>query len=67
MSGGGHVPSNAFTAGHTIHGEPLYIGRAHHMGTLTPGKVHTSHGCLYIPYDGAEVAIQQYEVLCHAF
>uniref|UniRef100_A0A336MXE7 CSON006343 protein n=1 Tax=Culicoides sonorensis TaxID=179676 RepID=A0A336MXE7_CULSO len=62
-SGNGHVPENAVIAGHTSNGEPLYVGRAHHDGSLTPGKIHKSHGCLYIPFGGSEVSIRTYEVL----
>jgi hypothetical protein len=40
------------------------MGRALHQGTQTPGKVQPSHGCLYIPFEGAEIPIQEYEVLC---
>lgn len=32
-------------------------GRAYHEGSLTVGKVQISHGLLYIPFDGREVAI----------
>lgn len=59
---GAHVP-NAIPAGRTSSGETLYVGRAWHAGSLTPGKVHPSHGNLYIPYNGGEVAIGSYEVL----
>lgn len=39
-------------------------GRAHYHGSLTVGKVHISHGALYIPFDGREVAIHtEIEVL----
>ncbi|XP_063699510.1 uncharacterized protein LOC134830077 isoform X2 [Culicoides brevitarsis] len=62
-SGNGHTPDNAVIAGHTINGEPLYVGRAHHEGSLTPGKIHKSHGCLYIPFGGVEHSIRSYEVL----
>lgn len=48
----------------TSDGEPLYVGRGCHDGALTVGKVHRSHGCLYIPYGGAEVSLKSYEVLC---
>lgn len=65
-SGNGHVPEGAVAAGNQSSGEPLYIGRAHFQGSLTPGKVHRSHGCLYIPYGGAEHSILQYEVLIGA-
>ncbi|KAL5273901.1 hypothetical protein ACFFRR_000579 [Megaselia abdita] len=65
VSGGnGYVPPNAIEAGNTSDGEPLYIGRGHYHGSLTPGKVHPSHGCLYIPYGGAEHRLSDYEVLC---
>lgn len=39
-------------------------GRAHHDGSLTVGKVHISHGLLYIPFAGSEVSIDsEIEVL----
>lgn len=57
-SGHGHVPAGAVVAGNNS-GEPLYIGRAHFQGSLTPGKVHRSHACLYIPYGGDEVRINK--------
>lgn len=63
-SGNGHVPEGAVVAGRTQQGEELYIGRAHYQGSLTPGKVHRSHGCLYIPFGGSEISIKSYEVLC---
>lgn len=36
---------------------------AYHEGSLTPGKIHKSHGCLYIPFNGGEHSIRTYEVL----
>lgn len=62
-SGHGAVMPNAVPGGRTNTGETLYIGRAWHAGALTPGKIHPSHGNLYIPYNGGEVAIGTYEVL----
>ena len=62
-SSNGHVPPGAVLAGNTSIGEPLYIGRAHHDGSLTPGKVHRAHGCLYLPFNGAEHSHTHYEVL----
>lgn len=59
----GSVPPNALAGGRTASGETLYVGRAHWQGSLTPGKVHPSHGTLYIPYGGAEVPIKSYEIL----
>ncbi|XP_034108485.2 uncharacterized protein LOC127564999, partial [Drosophila albomicans] len=60
---GGKVPPGALRAGQTSDGETLYVGRAFFAGSLTPGKVHPSHGCLYIPYGGAEKRLEDYEVL----
>jgi len=59
----GNVPGNAVLCGRTSDGEPLFIGRAHHHDSLTPGKIHQSHHCLYIPFGGEEVRIDHYEVL----
>ncbi|XP_055632149.1 uncharacterized protein LOC129771995 [Toxorhynchites rutilus septentrionalis] len=61
---GGNIPPDAVVGGSTVDGELLYVGRAVHEGSQTIGKVQRSHGCLYIPYGGAEVALQGYEVLC---
>lgn len=60
----GQVPAHAVPFGKTASGEDLYAGRALHNGSQTPGKIQPSHGCLYIPYGGKEVAIKSYEVLC---
>lgn len=38
----GIMPPKAVAAGHTSDGEPLYVGRAKHQGSLTPGKVSTN-------------------------
>jgi hypothetical protein len=62
-SSNGHVPAGAISTGNTNTGEPLYVGRAHHEGSLTPGKIHRSHGCMYMPYGGIEHSILHYEVL----
>jgi len=56
------IPPNAVPGGETADGEPLFIGRATHEGTITVGKVQPSHGCCYIPYGGEEVAYKEYEV-----
>lgn len=62
-SSNGHTPTGAVLVGNQRNGEPLYMGRANFQGSVTPGKVHQSHGCLYIPYAGAEHKILHYEVL----
>lgn len=59
----GNVPNTAVPGGKTCSGKLVYIGRAHHEDSLTPGKIHRNHGCLYIPFDGAELSFQEYEVL----
>lgn len=43
----------------------LYVGRAAHEGSLTIGKIHPSHQCIYIPYGGAEISLAAYEVLVY--
>ncbi|KAJ8719033.1 hypothetical protein PYW07_016589 [Mythimna separata] len=63
-SSNGQVPVGAIAAGNTHSGEPLYIGRVRHMQSLTPGKVHPSHGCCYISFGGNEISHKTYEVLC---
>jgi len=60
---GGNIPPNALSAGQSEDGEPLYVGRVIHEGTLTIGKVQQSHACCYIPYAGQELNYPQYEIL----
>lgn len=62
-SSNGQIIENALNGGATMDGETLYIGRGIHEGSLTVGKVHPSHGCLYIPFGGREVSLKQYETL----
>lgn len=59
---GTDIPGAAFEAGSSEDGEPLFIGRVNHEGTLTVGKVQPSHGTCYIPFGGQEVAFVDYEV-----
>jgi hypothetical protein len=60
---GSEIPPNSVPGGISEDGEPLYIGRVSHEGTVTVGKVHPSHGSLYIPFGGAEVAYPDYSIL----
>ncbi|CAD7078763.1 unnamed protein product [Hermetia illucens] len=60
---GGNIPPQAMPAGESEDGEPLFVGRVNHAGTITPGKVHPSHGFCYIPYGGQEMAFADYEIL----
>lgn len=57
------MPPNAIPGGETEDGEPLFIGRVNHEGTVTIGKVQASHNTCYIPYGGSEVAFTDYEIL----
>ncbi|KAG4068562.1 hypothetical protein HA402_004903 [Bradysia odoriphaga] len=64
LSSDGNIPDDAFVAGFCKGGEPLYVGRMHFQGSLTPGKIQRSHGCLYIPFGGVEQSFQSnFEVL----
>ncbi|CAH0399253.1 unnamed protein product [Chilo suppressalis] len=63
FSTNGEVPPGAVAAGSTADGEKLYYGRVTHDGCTTPGKIHTSHGCCYYPFDGEEKSSTEYEVL----
>ncbi|XP_070494083.1 uncharacterized protein [Chironomus tepperi] len=58
----GVVPTGAIPAGQDGD-EQLFVGRAFHEGSLTVGKIHPSHGVLYIPFGGAEVSCPHYEAL----
>ncbi|XP_037806146.1 C3 and PZP-like alpha-2-macroglobulin domain-containing protein 8 [Lucilia sericata] len=58
----GNIPPNAVPGGETAEGEPLFVGRATHDGTITVGKVQPSHGCCYIPYGGEELAYKEFEI-----
>uniref|UniRef100_A0A4V2H979 U77-Liphistoxin-Lsp1a_1 n=1 Tax=Liphistius sp. SGP-2016 TaxID=1905180 RepID=A0A4V2H979_9ARAC len=59
----GQVPPKAVNCGYD-NGQLLYLGRALHSGDLLPGKVHPAHGCCFVPYNGGEHAVKEYEVLC---
>lgn len=62
-SAGGSVPPNAVAGGQSEEGEPLYIGRVAHEGSVTVGKVQASHGVCYIAYGGQELSFPDYEIL----
>lgn len=61
---GGGVPPGAVATGKDGN-EDIYIGRAPFQGTITIGKVHPSHGCLYLGFNGKEERSISYEVLVH--
>ncbi|XP_018313269.1 uncharacterized protein [Mycetomoellerius zeteki] len=60
---GGSIPPNAIPGGESEDGEPLFVGRVHHEGTVTIGKVQPSHNVCYIPFAGSEVASSEYEIM----
>jgi Protein of unknown function (DUF3421) len=62
-SGSGMAHANAVVGGRTQEGEILFIGRIYQEGSTTPGKIRPSHGCLSIPYGGAELKFNNYEIL----
>jgi hypothetical protein len=58
------LQNSLILGGYTLSGEILYIGRKIHMGVMTPGKIHPSHGCLYVSYNGYEYSYKHnYEIL----
>jgi hypothetical protein len=57
------IPSAAFPGGKDLNGETLFVGRAEHEGSLTPGKVSKTHkGCL-LAWGGKEHGKVKYEIL----
>ncbi|XP_015782147.1 natterin-3 [Tetranychus urticae] len=60
----GMTPTGAIEGGKTSDGESLFIGRTFHQGSHVIGKIHPSHGRLYIPFGGDEHSFSDYEVLC---
>ncbi|KOB67603.1 Farnesoic acid O-methyltransferase, partial [Operophtera brumata] len=60
----GEIPVGGIAAGNTHNAEPLYVARVRHLRSITPGKVHPSHGCCYISFGGTEIPYKSYEVLC---
>ncbi|XP_045492266.1 C3 and PZP-like alpha-2-macroglobulin domain-containing protein 8 isoform X2 [Colias croceus] len=60
---GSNLPPGAFPGGETEAGEPLFIGRVRHEGSITTGKVQQSHGVCYISFAGQELGFPDYEVL----
>ena len=43
MSNASTISQRAFAAGRDLDGETLYVGRADHRGSLTPGKIKTKN------------------------
>ncbi|CAH0548095.1 unnamed protein product [Brassicogethes aeneus] len=60
---GSGIPPNAFVAGSTENGEPLYVGKTVHNEEVCIGKVQRSHGALYFPWGGKELTTPTFEIL----
>ncbi|XP_072945871.1 uncharacterized protein [Epargyreus clarus] len=60
---GSNIPPGSFPGGETEDGEPLFVGRVNHEGSITTGKVQQSHGVCYISFGGQELGFPEYEVL----
>ncbi|XP_050671047.1 uncharacterized protein LOC126969565 isoform X2 [Leptidea sinapis] len=60
---GSNIPPGAFPGGESEDGEPLFIGRVRHEGSITTGKVQQSHGVCYISFAGQELGFPDYEIL----
>lgn len=56
------LPRGAFIGG--FENETLYIVRAEHMSSFTPGKFVPSQGTAYIPWGGEEHPKSTFEVCC---
>lgn len=65
-SSDGSVPRGAVPGGITENGETLYVGRARHCDHLIVGKVHPSHGCMFIAHCHGEHRAIIYEVLVYS-
>jgi len=52
-------------AGQEHDGTPLYIASAYHKDAVHPGKVSEKMDGAYIPYDGKEMHVSNYRVLCY--
>lgn len=59
----GAIPPNAVQGGFEKDGKPLFVARGLHKGSLIPGKAAPHIGGMYVPYDGKEKLVTEYEVL----
>ncbi|CAG4965557.1 unnamed protein product [Colias eurytheme] len=64
------IPAGAIQGGYTEHDgtEKMYVGRAEcACGHIIPGKVPPSYNTCFFPYNGAEVAKENFEILVAPF
>ncbi|XP_030022500.2 uncharacterized protein LOC115441739 [Manduca sexta] len=63
-TGDDRIPVGAVEGGYSeVRREVLYVGRALYYGHIIPGKVQPSHRVCYIPFNGKEIAVKNFEVL----
>ena len=62
--GGAELPRNAVLASEDSNGNPIYVGRANHLGVLMPAKVSPIKKCAYVGYHGELFVQYHFEVLC---
>lgn len=61
----GHLPAKPVGAGANKYGETMYVGRSKVNDSLVIGRIHQSHGCIYVPFEDKEIKLINYEVLVH--
>ncbi|XP_037827829.1 LOW QUALITY PROTEIN: uncharacterized protein LOC119615903 [Lucilia sericata] len=59
------IPTNAIVGSVSSSVESIYIGRGHYQNSLTVGNILPSHGCLYIPFNGMEIKLLNFEILIY--
>ena len=61
------VTNSNVMVGKTRQGQPINLPNARVTTTQLVGKIHGSHRCLYVPWDGKEYIYSSYEVLMGKF
>jgi len=63
-TGQNSIPQDAVQGGMEENGDPLFIARCMHEGSLIPGKTGRHIKGILISYGGKEIIIERGEVLC---
>ncbi|KAJ3644183.1 hypothetical protein Zmor_026853 [Zophobas morio] len=58
------VPPMAVPMGFDAQGHPIYIERAHFNNELTPAHVVPARRVAYVPHNGKEHIVENYQLLC---
>ena len=58
------VPPMAVPMGFDHQGHPIYVGRAHFNNELTPAHVVPAKRLAYVPHNGKEHCVENYQVSC---